>query len=59
MGLNPAVEALRLRGLSRISAVTTIFTLVIIFVGLFAWLVIPPVVSQGAELHQQRTNTIK
>ncbi|MEK6647906.1 MAG: AI-2E family transporter [Actinomycetota bacterium] len=50
MGLNPAVEALRLRGLSRISAVTTIFTLVIIFVGLFAWLVIPPVVSQGAEL---------
>jgi predicted PurR-regulated permease PerM len=50
MGLNPAVEALRNRGLTRTRAVTVIFALVIIFVGLFAWLVIPPVVSQGAEL---------
>lgn len=50
MGLNPAVEALRSRGLNRGKAVTTIFMLVIIFVGLFAWLVIPPVVTQGAEL---------
>ena len=50
MGLNPAVEALRSRGLTRTRAVTAIFLLVIIFVGLFAWLVIPPVVSQGAEL---------
>ena len=43
MGLNPAVEALRNRGLSRTRAVSVIFALVIIFVGLFAWLVIPPV----------------
>ncbi len=50
MGLNPAVEALRNRGLSRARAVSVIFALVIIFVGFFAWLVIPPVVSQGAEL---------
>ena len=50
MGLNPAVEALRSRGLNRTKAVTAIFMLVIIFVGLFAWLVIPPVVTQGAEL---------
>lgn len=50
MGLNPAVEALRRRGLSRTSAVTAIFALVIIFVSFFAWLVVPPVVSQGAEL---------
>ncbi|CAB4829742.1 unannotated protein [freshwater metagenome] len=50
MGLNPAVEALRSRGLTRTKAVTTMFALVIIFVGLFAWLVIPPVVSQGADL---------
>ena len=50
MGLNPAVEALRNRGLTRTRAVTVIFALVIIFVGLFAWLVVPPVVSQGAEL---------
>ena len=50
MGLNPAVEALRNRGLTRTRAVTVIFALVIISVGLFAWLVVPPVVSQGAEL---------
>ena len=50
MGLNPAVEALRHRGLSRPSAVALMFAIVIIFVGLFAWLVIPSVVSQGAQL---------
>ena len=50
MGLNPAVEALRRRGLSRTNAVALIFLTVTIFVGLFSWLVIPPVVSQGAYL---------
>ncbi len=50
MGLNPAVELLRRRGLSRSNAVTTIFLLVLIFVGFFAWLLIPPVISQGADL---------
>jgi predicted PurR-regulated permease PerM len=50
MGLNPAVEALRRRGLSRPVAVLIIFTLVLLFVGLFAWLVIPPMISQGSQL---------
>lgn len=49
-GLNPAVEALRARGLSRPGAVAVIFAAVMIFVGLFAWLVIPPVISQGTQL---------
>src|SRR3989338_9137376 len=49
-GLNPAVESLRHRGLSRSGAVAIIFTAVIIFVGIFAWLVIPPVISQGTQL---------
>ena len=49
-GLNPAVEALRRRNLSRASAVTIIFTSVILFVIFFILVVIPPVVSQGTQL---------
>ena len=50
IGLNPAVEGLRHRGMSRYSAVAIIFVAVMIFVGIFAWLVIPPVISQGSQL---------
>lgn len=50
VGLNPAVELFRRKGLSRTAAVGIIFTAVLLFVGLFAWLVIPPVVSQGTHL---------
>jgi predicted PurR-regulated permease PerM len=50
MGLNPAVEALRRRNLSRTMAVTIIFTSVIAFVIFFALVVAPPVVSQGTQL---------
>lgn len=49
-GLNPAVEALRKRNLSRSAAVTVIFSSVILFVVFFASVVIPPVVSQGTHL---------
>ena len=49
-GLNPAVEALRKRNLSRSAAVTVIFSSVILFVVFFASIVIPPVVSQGTHL---------
>lgn len=49
-GLNPAVEALRRRNLSRNAAVTVIFSSVILFVIFFASVVIPPVVSQGTHL---------
>ena len=49
-GLNPAVEALRKRNLSRSAAVAVIFSSVILFVVFFASIVIPPVVSQGTHL---------
>lgn len=49
-GLNPAVEALRRRNLSRASAVAIIFTSVILFVIFFVLVVIPPVISQGTQL---------
>ena len=49
-GLNPAVEAIRSRGVSRVSAVTIIFVAVIAFVIFFAWVVVPPVISQGSQL---------
>ena len=51
-GLNPAVEAIRKRGLSRAGAVAVIFTVVILFVGLFMALVVPPLISQGTHLIQ-------
>ena len=49
-GLNPAVEALRKRNLSRNAAVTVIFSSVILFVVFFSLVVIPPVISQGTNL---------
>lgn len=49
-GLNPAVEALRGKNLSRAMAVTIIFTSVIAFVIFFAFVVAPPVVTQGTQL---------
>ena len=49
-GLNPSVEALRRRNMSRTTAVTIIFTSVIAFVIFFALVVAPPVISQGTQL---------
>jgi predicted PurR-regulated permease PerM len=49
-GLNPAVEALRKRKLSRNAAVAVIFSSVILFVIFFALVVVPPVVTQGTHL---------
>ena len=49
-GLNPAVEALRKRNMSRSTAVTVIFSYVILFVIFFALVVVPPVISQGTNL---------
>ena len=49
-GLNPAVEAIRRRGMSRTSAVAIIFTAVLAFVALFVALVVPPLISQGTHL---------
>jgi predicted PurR-regulated permease PerM len=49
-GLNPAVEAIQKRGLSRTNSVAVIFVSVILFVIFFIAVVIPPVVSQGTQL---------
>ena len=49
-GLNPAVEAIRRRGTSRTTAVAIIFVGVLLFVGLFLALVVPPLVKQSAHL---------
>lgn len=49
-GLNPAVEALRRRGLTRGLSVTIIFFSVLTFVGLFLALAVPPLVKQSAHL---------
>jgi predicted PurR-regulated permease PerM len=51
-GLNPAVEAIRKRGLSRGAAVAIIFALVILSFGIFAAVVVPPLISQGTHLIQ-------
>lgn len=50
MGLNPAVEALRRRGLSRGLSVAVIFFGVLAFVALFIAIVIPPFVKQMSNL---------
>ena len=49
-GLNPAVEAIRRRGVSRTTAVSIIFTSVIVLVIAFGALVVPPLVSQLTHL---------
>lgn len=50
MGLNPAVEFFRKRGMGRGAAVSAILALVLIFVALLAILIIPPVVRQSTSL---------
>ena len=59
MGLNPAVEALRKRGLSRVSAVAAIFVGVLAFVAFFIAVVIPPVISQGSSLINSAPGLLK
>ena len=49
-GLNPAVEALLRRNISRNAAVALIFSSVIGFVVFFALIVTPPIVSQSSNL---------
>ena len=50
MGLNPAVEFFRRRGLTRGAAVSAILGIVILFVVILAFLVIPPMVRQSTSL---------
>ena len=59
MGLNPAVETLRKRGLSRVSAVGAIFVGVLAFVAFFIAVVIPPVISQGTSLINSAPGLLK
>lgn len=50
MGLNPAVEFFRRRGLSRSWSIAAILSVVLLFVLLLALLIIPPVVRQTTSL---------
>jgi predicted PurR-regulated permease PerM len=52
IALQPAVDALERRGLSTGSAVTLVSLAALVAVGLLAWAVIPPLVSQTTELIQ-------
>ncbi len=45
-GLNPAVEFFQRRNMKRGAAVGLIVAIVLLFVGLFSWIVIPPMVDQ-------------
>ena len=56
MGINPAVEELRKRGLPRVTAVIAIFTAILGFVIFFIAVVIPPVISQGSALINSAQN---
>jgi predicted PurR-regulated permease PerM len=49
-GLNPAVEFFRRRGMSRGTAVASIVAIVLFFVAIFSWVVIPPVITQVNSL---------
>lgn len=59
MGINPAVEALRKRGLSRVTAVISIFVGILAFVIFFIAVVIPPVISQGSALITSAPDLLK
>ena len=50
IGLNPAVTYFVNRKMKRGYAVTTVVGLVLVFVGLFIWIAIPPLLDQGDAL---------
>jgi len=59
MGINPAVEGLQKRGLSRVTAVISIFVGILAFVIFFIAVVIPPVISQGSALITSAPDLLK
>ncbi|WP_237565552.1 AI-2E family transporter [Ornithinimicrobium cavernae] len=50
LALNPIVESLTRRGLARATGVFTVFLGMIIVLGLFSWLVVPPIVQETSTL---------
>ncbi len=50
LALNPIVESLTKRGLSRPAGVLTVFAGMVVVLGLFAWLVVPPIVQETSTL---------
>jgi predicted PurR-regulated permease PerM len=59
IGLDPAVRLIERRGRSRGRAVTLIFLAVLAILILFAWLVIPPLVTQVGELADDIPNYVE
>lgn len=50
LALNPIVESLTRRGMSRAAGVLTVFIGMILVLGLFSWLVVPTIVSETSTL---------
>ncbi|MFZ9641260.1 MAG: AI-2E family transporter [Candidatus Nanopelagicaceae bacterium] len=62
LGMNPAVEALRKRGLSRSASVATLIVVFLIFLGAFIAVVVPPLFHQAssfADAAPQLINDLK
>jgi len=59
VGLNPSVEFFRHKGLKRFQAVLTVVALVLIFVGIFAVVVIPPSVTQVGNLFKNAPSILE
>ena len=58
-GLNPSVEFFRRRGLKRPQAVLAVVTTVLIFVGVFAAVIIPPAVTQVNHLFKNAPSILQ
>lgn len=58
-GLNPSVEFFKRRGLKRPQAVVIVVALALIFVGIFAAVVIPPAVTQVGHLYKSAPSILE
>jgi predicted PurR-regulated permease PerM len=59
VGLNPSVEFFRHRGMKRSYAVMTVVAVVLIFVGIFSVVVIPPSVTQVGNLFKNAPSILE
>ena len=58
-GLNPSVEFFRRKGMKRPYAVMTVVLMVLLFVGIFSAVVIPPAVTQVSNLFKHAPNILQ
>ena len=58
-GLNPSVEFFRRKGMTRPYAVMTVVLMVLLFVGIFSAVVIPPAIAQVSNLLKHAPNILQ